>query len=116
MAHALPFFALFSGTGLDEMMDEAVALAMASSTAGDTEDLDENEEETIDSSTTPSTPRNQSTPPRKSNSPNVCEAQQQANYYRRNEELNLAQRYAPENNCWLLGFLMRGPFQLCMKS
>ena len=97
-------------------MDEAVALAMASSTAGDTGDLDENEEETIDPSMSPSNPRNQPSSPRKSNSPSVCEAQQLANYYRRNEELNLTQRYAPDDNCWLLGFLMRGPFQLCLKS
>lgn len=111
-------------------MDEAVALAMATTADDDdSQDNDDNDDqlvgeekvdESVNKATSNSTPiedtRMISTPPLpKHSTNNDREAQQQETYYRRNQELNLTKRYAPNDRCWLIGFLMRGPFQLCMK-
>ena len=115
------------------MMDEAVALATTTSDDEDDEDSQDTDvskriaEEKVnefgnnaanDSTPATETPLTTSTPPQlpppKHSPNNDREAQQKETYYRRNQELNLTQRYAPNDRCWLIGFLMRGPFQLCM--
>ena len=125
-------FQLYTGSGLDKMMDEAVALAMAPSDDDGEDSHDDNDtnnegvvqDEKVDESVNDSTPtiaqRTQSTPPppppeHLSTNSNDREAQQKEIYCRRNQELDLTRRYAPKDRCWLIGCFMGGPFQLCMK-
>jgi adenosylmethionine-8-amino-7-oxononanoate aminotransferase len=132
------FFLPNQGSGVEQMMEEAVKLAMESSAGR--EGNNNNNLSSSNSSFHGDNRHNQkplSHYPQKSIQEQPPEHQQQHlpqgeittrqqqeeeeiqkqkgyyHYFRRNQELDLTQRYAPKDNCWIWTCLTRGPFQFC---
>lgn len=133
------FFLPNQGSGMEQMMEEAVKLAMESSASRDGNNNNSNNLSSSNSSShgdthhhenslshypqksvqqeQPSEQQQQHVPQEEIKTPQQQEEVQKQkgyyHYYRRNQELDLTQRYAPKDNCWMWTCLTRGPFQFC---